>query len=138
MLTKITNDAPQLINSIISIHAAFAAKELNPGFLQAQNSWRDIANVYDNATFSRFTSAYTPLHHMKELINNKEDIIWSILIAISLLLIISSFIMINMIVNKLLFLNWGIIGNLKAQGYGTGTIAFLLLSCFLLLMFIIC
>lgn len=138
LLTKITNDAPQLINSIISIHAAFAAKELNPGFLQAQNSWRDIANVYDNATFSRFTSAYTPLHNMKELINNKEDIIWSILIAISLLLIISSFIMISMIVNKLLFLNRGIIGNLKAQGYGTGTIAFLLLSCFLLLMFIIC
>lgn len=45
--------------------------------------------------------------------------------------------MISMIVNKLLFVNRGIIGNLKAQGYGTGTIAFLLLSCFLLLMFVI-
>ncbi|MFU0251862.1 hypothetical protein [Spiroplasma sp. Moj] len=137
LLTKITNDAPQLINSIISIHAAFASTELNPGFLHAQNSWSDIANVYDNATFSRSAVAYTPLHHMKELIKNKEDIIWSILIAISLLLIISSFIMISMIVNKLLLLNRGIIGNLKVQGYGTGTIAFLLLSCFLLLMFII-
>ncbi|GAA6238640.1 MAG: hypothetical protein SPLM_07570 [Spiroplasma phoeniceum] len=51
LLTKITNDAPQLINSIIIIHAAFASTELNPGFLHAQNSWSDIANVYDNATF---------------------------------------------------------------------------------------
>ncbi|UZQ29058.1 MAG: hypothetical protein OHM56_07420 [Spiroplasma phoeniceum] len=81
-------------------------------------------NAYDNANFSRSAVAYTPLHHIKELIKNKEDIIWSILIAISLLLIISSFIMISMIVNKLLLLSWGIIGNLKAQGYGTGTIAF--------------
>lgn len=129
--------AARIMSNGVTINAALAKDQWNNDFLAAKNSWSDMANVYDNANFSYSNGAYSPLNHMKELISNKEEIIWSILVAISLLLVISSFIMISMIVNKLLFVNRGIIGNLKAQGYGTGTIAFLLLSCFLLLMFVI-
>ena len=129
--------AARIMSSGVTINAALVKDQWNNNFLTTKNSWSDMANVYDNANFSYSTGTYSPLNHMKELITNKEEIIWSILVAISLLLVISSFIMISMIVNKLLFVNRGIIGNLNAQGYGTGTIAFLLLSCFLLLMFVI-
>ncbi|WP_425379765.1 FtsX-like permease family protein [Spiroplasma endosymbiont of Stenodema calcarata] len=129
--------ASRIMNSGIKINAAFAKSQWNKTFLTTKNSWSDMASVYDNANFTYLDRGYSPLNHMKELISNKEGIIWSILVAISLLLVISSFIMISMIVNKLLSINRNIIGNLKAQGYGTGTIAFLLLACFIVLMFVI-
>ncbi|AHF57319.1 FtsX-like permease family protein [Spiroplasma eriocheiris] len=128
----------RLVEDQWTIKGAFADDQLNPGFKDnKQGSWNNFANIYQNGNINLSSEPDNEINSMLLLIINKEEIIWSILMAISILLIVSSFIMISMIVNKLLLVNREIIGNLKAQGYSTTVITTLLLLCFFVLMLII-
>lgn len=74
--------ASRIMSNGVTINAAMAKDQWNNDFLATKNSWSDMANVYDNDNFSHSKGTYSPLNHMKELISNKEEIIWSILVAI--------------------------------------------------------
>lgn len=128
----ITNDSYNFYGAVYSLQ-----DELNPGFLKDQNSWYDLANLFNNAKFNNWEKPWSPLDEIANFIKAKETMTWSLISAISILLVVSCFIMISMIINKLLATNRTIIGNLKAQGYSTITITTNLVTCFFFLALII-
>ncbi|AGM26452.1 hypothetical protein SSYRP_v1c08630 [Spiroplasma syrphidicola EA-1] len=137
---SITNENDQFItdDAYIFYGAVYPPEqELNPDFLKDQYSWYYLASLFNNAKINNWEVPWNPLDNIITFIKTKETMTWSLISAISILLIVSSFIMISMIINKLLVTNRTIIGNLKAQGYSATRITTNLVTCFFFLALII-